>query len=492
MECRHLLTSSSSLPPVARAIYRTRCCSSHGRIAASALRAWSRRKPPEILLHPRRPKQPPDMGIPRMPLDMVGGYRQLVDEEKPAADGDDGSEWSALELEAISALFDRPMAQKPVKSVVNRPLPLPTPHKGRPPGFPSPKRHVRSASGSSLAPRCSFADRVRKNPEALIGIAREIAALPADSDACEVLDRWRRFLRKGSLSMTVRELGHMGLPDRALQTLCWVQKEPSLFPDDRTLASAVEVLARCGQLRIEADLSRYLNSASRPVIEAMARGFLKAGCLSRARKILLFAKDNHRTLDPGIYAKLISEAGKTPDGYRLAAAVLDELGEREDFDLEPQDCTAVMKVCIKLERFEALENLFHWYKLSRRHPTVVMYTTVIHGKYCEKKFREALALVWEMESSGCPFDLPAYRVVIRLVVALNDLGRATRYFSKLKDAGFSPTCDIYHDMITVNAASGRLAKCRQLRKEAEMAGLRLDGKTLSMLSELESKAFSKG
>ncbi|WOK94782.1 hypothetical protein Cni_G03487 [Canna indica] len=453
--------------------------------------------------YPRRSKLPPEPEASPMPKKMVGGDALLLHtvQEKRVGElstndsfhgGDDDFVWSPQELEAISALFERPMPQKSVQPTKERPLPLPSPHKARPIGAPTPKHHIRSAARSLLAARSSFADRVHKNPEALIGIAREIAALPADSDASEVLDRWARFLRKGSLSMTVRELGHMGLPERALQTLCWVQKQRSLFPDDRTLASTVEVLARYRQLRMETEMDQYLNSASRTVIEAMAKGFLRAGHLHRARKILLFAKDNKRTIDTSIYAKLILEAGKTADGYRLAAAVLDELGEREDFNLEPQDCTAVMKVCIKLGRFELVENLFHWYKQSGRNPTVVMYTTVIHSRYCEKKYREALALVWEMECSGCPLDLPAFRVVIRLLVALNDLARAARYFSRLKDAGLSPTYDIYRDMIKVYTASGRLAKCRQVRKEAEMAGLRINENIIPLISELELKVSSEG
>ncbi|RRT71045.1 hypothetical protein B296_00009526 [Ensete ventricosum] len=498
MEC--LVAASSHVRPTTLDIHGHKLRLSHGLIPFRLLVQFrlsaspSRRKLHGTLRYPRRAKLPPDPGTSRLPSDTVDDGAQPLDDVR---DGDvkhtaelsvDDAEWSPEELEAISALFERPMPQKASKPVKDRPLPLPSPYEIRPSRVPTPKRHVRSASRSVLAPRSAFVDRVHKNPEALIGIAREIAALPADSDACEVLDRWTRFLRKGSLSMTIRELGHMGLPKRALQTLCWAQKQPSLFPDDRTLASTVELLARCGQLRMESEMGKYLNFASRTVIEAMARGFLRAGRLHRARKILLFAKDNKRTLDPSIYAKLIAEAGKTPDGYRLASAVLDELGERDDFHLEPQDCTAIMKVCIKLGRFEAVENLFSWYKQSGRNPTVVMYTTVIHSRYCEKKHREALALVWEMESSGCLLDLPAYRVIIRLLVVMNDLARAARYFSKLKDAGFSPTYDIYRDMIKVYAASRRLAKCRQVRKEAEMAGLRLDERILSLLSEMESDA----
>ncbi|XP_008781295.2 pentatricopeptide repeat-containing protein At2g01860 [Phoenix dactylifera] len=466
----------------------------------------SRPKLPKNLRNPRRAKLPPDPGIYRVPVKNEEGIAQLFDdipkeEEEEGkkdraelsknldhvADNDD-TVWSKDELEAISSLFERRMPQKPVKPAKDRPLPLPLPYKVRPLEIPTPKRHARLAISS----RSSFSNQVRKNPEALVGIAREIGALPPDADVSEVLDRWCRFLRKGSLSITIRELGHMGLPDRALQTLCWAQKQQGsgLFPDDRILASTVEVLARFGQLKIEAEMEKYLNSANRVVIEATVRGFIRAGNLNGAQKILLLAKDGRRTLDASIHAKLILEAGKTPDGYMLASALLDELGEREDFDLKPQDCTAVMKVCIRLGKFEAVESLFDWFKQSGRSPTVVMYTTVIYSRYCSKKYREALALVWEVEELDCLLDLPAYRVVIRLCVALNDLARAVRYFSRLKEAGFAPTYEIYRDMIKAYAASGRLAKCRQVCREVEMAGLKLDKETVSLLLEMEGQVRS--
>lgn len=286
--------------------------------------------------------------------------------------------------------------------------------------------------------------------------------------------------------MTIRELGHMGLPKRALETLCWVQNQrPALFPDDRTLSSTVEILARNGELKIESELEKFINSASRPVVESMARGFINAGDFRRARQLLLLARDGKRTLDPSLHAKLIHEAGRTPNGYKLARALLDELGERESLDLNPLDTNSVMKVCVKLGRFETVQNLFNWFKESGGNPSIVMYTTAIHSSYCSKKYADGLALVWEMEGLDCLLDLPAFRVVIRLCVALDDLERAVRYFSRLKEAGFIPTYDVYKDMIKVYARFGRLAKCRKICREVETAGLKLDQEVLNLLSETE-------
>jgi pentatricopeptide repeat protein len=179
-------------------------------------------------------------------------------------------------------------------------------------------------------------------------------------------------------------------------------------------------------------------------------------------------------LDPSIYAKLIMELGKNPDRYRHVESLLDELGARDELNLSSQDCTAIMKVCAKMKKFDMVESLFSWFKQSGSQPSVVMYTSVIHSRYAEEKYREALDVVWEMEASNCLFDLPAYRMIIKLFVALNDLSRAKRYFSKLKEAGFSPTYGLYKDMLEIYMASGRIAKCKEICKEAEIAGFTLD------------------
>uniref|UniRef100_A0A1D1YQX0 Pentatricopeptide repeat-containing protein At2g01860 n=1 Tax=Anthurium amnicola TaxID=1678845 RepID=A0A1D1YQX0_9ARAE len=455
------------------------------------------RKIPKNLRYPRRAKVPPDPGINRAVVLKKDSGSELSDRsrvddvlETPIKDDHgeffDESVWSPQEMEVLSSLFERKIPPK-VKLRRERAHSPPAYPKTRLVGSPTPKRHVRSASRVALSLRSPVCNRVYKNPEVLVKIAKEIRALPPDLDASEVLCRWAPFLRKGSLSMTIRELGHMGLPERALQTLCWAQQHRPVFPDDRILSSTVEVLARNGHLKMEVQMERYLNSASRMVMEAMARGFIKAGNVNLTRKILLFAKDHKRTLDSSIHAKLILEAGKNPDRYRLIEVLLDELGEREDLDLKPQDCTAIMKVCIRLGRFESVESLFEWFKQSGRSPTVVMYTTVIHSRYHCKKYREGLAAVWAMEESNCLLDLPAYRVVIRLCVALGDLARAARYFSRLKEAGFAATYDIYRDMIISYAASGRLAKCKQICKEVEMAGLKLDRGTEHLLLQMEGE-----
>ncbi|KAJ8419969.1 hypothetical protein Cgig2_021600 [Carnegiea gigantea] len=316
---------------------------------------------------------------------------------------------------------------------------------------------------------------------------REIRSLPAGENVSSVLNKCSRFLRKGSLSMTIRELGHMGLPERALQTFCWAQEQAHLFPDDRILSATVEILARTHELKLSFDLEKFISLASRGVLEALARGFITGGSLDLAWKLLSTARKTKRVLDSGIYAKLILELGKNPDRESFVISLLEELSERDSLNLRRQDCTAIMKVCSRLQKFEVVENLFDWFR-SGNQPCVIMYTTVIHSRFLAKKYRDGLALVWEMESLGCLFDMSAYRVVIKLFVALNDLPRAMRYFSKMREEGFSPTYDLYREMIHIYLLSGRLAKCKELCKEAELAGFKLEGALALQLSQLERSA----
>lgn len=211
------------------------------------------------------------------------------------------------------------------------------------------------------------------------------------------------------------------------------------------------------------------------------RGFIKGGRLSLAWKLLVAAKNGKRMLDPSVYVKLILEIGKNPDKNMLVLALLDELGQREALNLNQQDTSAIIKVSTRLGKFEIAERLYSWYVESGHEPSVVMYTALVHNRYSERKYREALSVVWEMEAANCPFDLPAYSVVIKLFVALGDLSRAVRYFAKLKEAGFTPTYCIYRNLITIYLAAGRLAKCKEIYKEAENAGYVMDKQITSML-----------
>ncbi|KAL5706133.1 hypothetical protein ACHQM5_024341 [Ranunculus cassubicifolius] len=450
----------------------------------------SQRKPTKNLRYPRRAKLPPDPKANlyfkkkesnTSPSRSDFDYDNMpVLSEKNDIECNEDVKWSSDELDTITSLFRGRIPQKPGSLNKERPLPLPLPYKIRPLGLPSPKKHLKRSS----LQRSTVSDQVYKNPTFLVHLAKEIRSLPEEKDVSEVLNKWSQFLRKGSLSFTIKELGHMDLPERALQTFCWAQKHPHLFPDDRILASTVEILGRTRQLKQPFDLEKFTISASRTVIEALARGFIKGGSFSLARKLLLIAKINKRTLDPSIHAKFILELGKNPDKYKLVLKLLNELAEMDELKLTQQDCTAVMKVCIRLGKFEIVESLYKWFKGSGHDLSIVMYTTLIHSRYTEMKYREAFALVWEMEESNCLFDLPAYRVVIKLLVALNDVSRAVRYFSRLKEAGFTPTYDIYREMIKIYAATGRLAKCKEVCKEVKMAGFKLDNQTATLLLQM--------
>ncbi|KAK6157524.1 hypothetical protein DH2020_011772 [Rehmannia glutinosa] len=434
---------------------------------------------PKNLRHRRRTELPPDFHPVLHPVPCEGPPSESDSaalprdyDENDVNDSYDGNVvWESDEIEAISSLFQGRVPQKPGKSSRERPLPLPLPHKIRPLGFPTPKNIIRTHLACSA--RQPISNQIYKNPAFLISLARDIRSLPPEDNVSKVLDQWSRFLRKGSLSLTVRELGHMGLPDRALHVFCWIQNEPHLFPDDRVLASTVEVLARAHELKMPFDLDKFISLASRSVYEAMVKGFIKGGNLKLAWRLLSAATEGKRMLDPSVYAKLILEIGKNPDKRTLVLPLLEELAKRDDLKLTQQDCTAIMKVCTKLGKFDILEALYNWFKKSGSVPSVVMYTTLIQSRYLENKYRDAMAVVWEMESSNCLLDLPAYRVLIKLFVALNDVSRTGRYFSKLKESGFTPTYDIYRDVIGIYMASGRLAKCKEIRREAEMAGYKV-------------------
>ncbi|XP_051125309.1 pentatricopeptide repeat-containing protein At2g01860 [Andrographis paniculata] len=451
---------------------------------AFASRSESAKRRPHRKLHlPKNLQNRRRTGIPPDFHPVLYRVDQSDEEENDVSEIDNGSEvWESDEIEAISSLFQGRVPQKPGELGRERPLPLPLPHKIRPLGFPATKNLPRTHHARSW--RRPLSDQVYKNPSFLIKLAKDIRALHPQEDVSIVLNQWARFLRKGSLSIAIRELGHMGVPERALHVFCWVQKQPHLFPDDRILAATVEVLARSNELKMPFDMEKFISLASQSVYEAMVKGYIKGGNLGLARKLLSAAMEGKKVLDPGVYAKLILELGKNPDKRFLALPLLEELARRDDLKLKQQDCTAVMKVCIHLGRFDIVEALYSWLKASGTVPTVVTYTTMINSRCLEGNYREAMAVVWEMEMSNCAIDFPAYRVLIKLFVALQDVGRVSRYFVKLKEDGFVPTYDIYSEVIGIYVATGRIGKGKEIWREAEMAGFRLDERmSMEIISE---------
>ncbi|PIN01970.1 hypothetical protein CDL12_25519 [Handroanthus impetiginosus] len=359
-------------------IYQASSCSNISRFSNGivfASRSDSKkpynRKPqlPKNLRHRRRTELPPDFYPPLHPVEEPipsegppsgsdSAALQFDNDEKQydvSVSNDGDVVWESDEIEAISSLFQGRVPQRPGKLNRERPLPLPLPHKIRPLGLPMSKKLIRTNLASSV--RRPISNQIYKNPAFLISLARDIRSLPPEDNVSTVLNQWARFLRKGSLSLTVRELGHMGLPDRALHVFCWVQNHPHLFPDDRILASTVEVLARARELKMPLDIDKFITLASRSVYEAMVKGFIKGGNQRLARRLLSAATEGKRMLDSGLYAKLIRELGKNPDKRTLVLPLLEDLAKREDLKLTQQDCTAIMKVCIKLGKFDIVEAL---------------------------------------------------------------------------------------------------------------------------------------
>ncbi|KAM3344128.1 hypothetical protein P3S68_026220 [Capsicum galapagoense] len=106
------------------------------------------------------------------------------------------------------------------------------------------------------------------------------------------------------MSFTIRGLGYLELPERALETFCWVKKHPNLFPDDHILISTIKVLVGPNELKVLFGLDKFTVLASRNVSEAILRGYIKGGSLKVALKLLSMAMEYNRVLDTGVYAKL--------------------------------------------------------------------------------------------------------------------------------------------------------------------------------------------
>eukprot|EP00252_Welwitschia_mirabilis_P025938 TRINITY_DN8293_c0_g1_i1.p1 TRINITY_DN8293_c0_g1~~TRINITY_DN8293_c0_g1_i1.p1 ORF type:complete len:484 (-),score=88.97 TRINITY_DN8293_c0_g1_i1:121-1572(-) len=373
-------------------------------------------------------------------------------------------DWTPEQLEILSSLFRGKgvASQKSNKPQDFRPLPLPMPHKIRPIGLPLPKKSKPNPWKNS-----------GRNPEFLFALARELSSIPNDEQVPEVLENSYRFLRKGSLVCVIRELALMGQIQRALQTFCWVQKKsPKLYPDERVLAAILEVLAGANELKTREtfSLDEVLIGCPVSVYNAVARGFIRSRDFEKARQVMLAAKDLGLDFDDNICATFFLEASKSPRTHKVAVKLLEEMGCKQKLGLEIETCSTVMKGCINLGMFDEVEKIFEWWKSSGRRLTVVIYTTLMHSRYCSGRYREGLSVVWEMEEANCLFDLPALRVVIRLCAKLGELARAKRYFARMKDLGLFVPSDVYENMVQLYAMNGRWKKCQETLEEMQMEG----------------------
>lgn len=125
---------------------------------------------------------------------------------------------------------------------------------------------------------------------------------------------------------------------------------------------------------------------SRAVLEAMVRGFIKGGSLKLAWKLLVVARKSKRM-------------------FEQVMPLLDKLGEREEPNLSQQDCIAIMKVYTKMGKSDVVESLFGWFRQSGRDPSIVMFATVIHSRYKERRYREAFVWRWRLQIVSWTFQL---------------------------------------------------------------------------------------
>ncbi len=57
-----------------------------------------------------------------------------------------------------------------------------------------------------------------------------------------------------------------------------------------------------------------------------------------------------------------------------------------------------------------------------------------------------------------------------LCAKLKDVAKAAKLYNYMKDAGFSPTSDVYETLIQLYSEQGRMGKVKEVLKELEMRG----------------------
>lgn len=372
-------------------------------------------------------------------------------EEQRAAGG-----WTAEHLDIVSTLLQRP------------PRPFSAHKAPRPPRVPSKRRHV-----AVPTPRLRFpipTSRLGKDKHFLTRLSAQISDLPPHAHVSDILHRVQHLLTRGSLSATIRDLGHLGLPLRAHEILEWQKQCSHLWPDERTLCAAIEVLAEAGMEERAWDLLHTHAPLSSLAFAALARGLAAAGLFNRAMLVKGKAESSRLVLGQGVYAELILLASRL-NKLKEMTELIHELGSFPDLQLGLEHYTSVMAACRKAQMYDAVLDLFQWWKQAGFFPNVVMYQIVMTSLSDLGKHRDALAIYWEMEKGGCDLHLPTYIALFEVCAQLGDASRALRLFTKMRESNITPTHNIYTNLIKVCCWDGRFGKAREFMEAMRKEGL---------------------
>lgn len=393
----------------------------------------------------------------------VGNQQQ---EEEGGASGwtseqeeEGASGWTSEQLDIVSALLQR----RPRQFSANRPAPpaprCPSTHRSL--GLP-PVRYVRTHIISLPRPA--------KDKLFLTRLAAQISELPHGHHASHILHSCQHVLIRGSLSATIRELGHLGLPLRALETFEWQQQCTHLWPDERTLCASIQVLAEAQMEDKAWELLRTHAPTTPLAFQALTHGLTVAGLLHSA---LLAKKEAEKCgcfLSQGEYAELVLLASRQ-NRMEDVRMLVQELGTFPELQLSLEHCTSIMAACRKACMYDAVLGLFQWWKHAGFLPNVVMYEIVITSLSSLGKHRDALAIYWDMEKNGCAPNLVAYTALFEVCTQLGDTSRALKLYSKMRDSNIAPTRPIYTNLIKLCCRDGRLGKAREFMEAMRKEGL---------------------
>ncbi|KAJ7561200.1 hypothetical protein O6H91_03G018300 [Diphasiastrum complanatum] len=379
----------------------------------------------------------------------------------------EGSSFRSMNAEAVE------MEQK------ERRLPLPMPHKlARPAALPRSKHILRSRFPTwkpYVSGHMSHADR------GLEKLAAEIHDLPPATPAAKVLAAWERYLKRGSLSLIIRELGRMRLSFRVLQVISWLQGIPRLWPDEHSLCAAIKALVDAGEVHSAIDLYSQIEGASSSTTETLAMSLAKVDMFEQAVEVV---KSKHLASSQetaSVYVKLMVAAGSLRM-HKVVRVLLEEL-TLQNLHLRLEDCTAVMALCSKLKMHDEAERLYSEYLQAGLQPNIVMYTVVMKARSRAGKDREAMAVYWEIQNRGLVLDLVAYQVIMSVLGRLGDVSRAAKLFLEMKHNNFSPTPDICNTLLKLYFKDGRFGKAKRILQEMQIMGYVADSEVVSLVKQ---------
>ncbi|KAJ4831093.1 hypothetical protein Tsubulata_006090, partial [Turnera subulata] len=254
----------------------------------------------------------------------------------------------------------------------------------------------------------------------------------------------------------------IGFPETAHHLIDLARTEGTVLSDVSIL---VDVIENYGKLNLwkkaeamVSDLRQTHTTLDRKVWNALIKAYAASGCYEQARAVFnkMMRDGPFPTLDSvnGLLQALIAD-GRLDELYVL-------IQELQDMGFKISKCsiTLMIEAFARTGNIFEVKKLYHGMRAAGYLPTMHLY-----------RVRDAEAMVSEMEETGFKPDISIWNSMLRLYVAIEDYGKSTQIYQRIKEDGLEADEDTYNSIIVLFCKDYRPEEGMSMMHEMRRHGL---------------------